>query len=164
MRKWMCNGPYRFDPAAEAADDAWAKAVAAAIAEALWRGRLMGPESSMAVERVVAEEIRARLAAGDRPSDLLRPSEFVINCSDVTSRDQFWSAYVDEVQPQGALLFGRNLEAFWDAVSGGGPGWPGKCVLRFTHSERLAQIDGGRFFEGLKRIAAEAEQVRIVFD
>lgn len=88
-------------------------------------------------------------------------SEFIIDCRDVKCEDDFWKAYLVEVNPGGAQQFGRNLHAFWDAVSAGGPGWPGECTLRFINTEALALSDKAGFLLGLSRIAAESKSVVI---
>ncbi len=65
-------------------------------------------------------------------------------------------------------MFGRNLDAFWDAVEAGGPGCPGKVKLVFkyaNHLEPLRTRDGGHsFLDMLKDIAREATVVNISFE
>jgi RNAse (barnase) inhibitor barstar len=87
---------------------------------------------------------------------------FTIDCAAIRDEASFWQAYVSEVRPESASRFGRNLDAFWDAVSGGGPGWPGECELRFTNSSHLGAINGGVFLAALARIARDSEFVRVV--
>jgi len=93
--------------------------------------------------------------------------EVVVDCSGVGSTDEFWQRYLDAAKPEGAAMFGRNLDAFWDAIENGGPGWPGKVSLVFTHSAKLSDLraKGGNasFLEALKSIADEASEVRIGF-
>ena len=82
-----------------------------------------------------------------------------IDCAGVTSAPEFWQRYIDAAQPEGADLFGRNLNAFWDAVEVGGPGWPGKAKLVFTNSSQLSSIfvtNNGSMLDGLRRVADEA--------
>ena len=83
--------------------------------------------------------------------------EYVIDCTTVESEQQFWEQYVRVVHPDGAELFGRNLDAFWDAVSAGGPGWPGECRLRFTHTQLVQQFRNGFFYSALKRIEQDCQ-------
>ncbi len=79
------------------------------------------------------------------------PVVFVIDGTGMTTRSEVWDRYVRLTQmlPSG---FGRNLDAFWDAVQAGGPGWPGACRIRFVGCEH---IDGGKLHAGLVRIAAD---------
>lgn len=87
--------------------------------------------------------------------------EYFIDCYDVKCEEDFWEAYLVEVNPEGAQNFGRNLDAFWDAVSAGGPGWPGECTLRFINTDALAAWRQGEFVSRLREIAAESTSVVI---
>lgn len=93
--------------------------------------------------------------------------EIVIDCSGIGSTEEFWQRYLDAARPEGASMFGRNLDAFWDAIEGGGPGWPGKVTLVFTHSDQLLRLrtrsGDASFLDALKTIAREASVVRVNF-
>src|SRR4051794_11327732 len=84
-----------------------------------------------------------------------------IDCDGVASEAQFWQRYLDEVNPVGADIFGRNLDAFWDAVERGGPGWPGGASLRFTSISALVPLRDGLFLKALQEIARDATATRI---
>lgn len=87
-----------------------------------------------------------------------------IDCAGVTDVGEFWQRYLDAAQPADADLFGRNLDAFWDAVEGGGPGWPGPVRLVFTNTGQMNSLrilNGGSFLEKLQQIADEATQIDI---
>lgn len=77
--------------------------------------------------------------------------DITIDCRTVKSGDDFWAAYVAAV-PDGAHGFGRDLDALWDALDGGGPGWPGECTVRLQHFAALKRIDR-RLASGVKDIA-----------
>jgi ribonuclease inhibitor len=67
-----------------------------------------------------------------------------IDCAGVKNGRDLWQRYVQAAQPEGAGMFGRNLDAFWDAISAGGPGWPGEDVeLIFSNSAALAKLTSG---------------------
>ncbi|WP_026616864.1 barstar family protein [Ensifer aridi] len=93
--------------------------------------------------------------------------EVVVDCSGIRSPDEFWQRYLDAVKPEGASVFGRNLDAFWDAIEGGGPGWPGDVTLIFSHSDQLSalrtQNGNGSFLDALKTIANEATVISVKF-
>lgn len=76
-----------------------------------------------------------------------------IDCSGVTTEEEFWRRYLDAVQPEGAHLFGRNLDAFWDAIELGGPGRPGDVALVFSNTGglRKLRLPHGRSFEDVLR-------------
>ncbi len=87
--------------------------------------------------------------------------EILINCTNIDSEKGFWVAYLQHVKPDGAEYFGRNLNAFWDALSSGGPGWPGDdegCIIRFTNTRSVKRIRGGKFYESLQEIAKELSE------
>ncbi len=90
-----------------------------------------------------------------------------IDCTGVKTPDDFWQRYLDAAKPEGAQMFGRNLAAFWDAIEGGGPGWPGEVTLIFNHSRELLPLKTGSgegsFLDALKHIAQRATVVRIEF-
>jgi hypothetical protein len=73
----------------------------------------------------------------------------------LTDEAAFWREYLAAVQPDGADYFGRNLAAFRDAVTAGGPGWPGgQCRLRIVG--HAATGVGPAFLAKLAAIASEA--------
>ena len=85
-----------------------------------------------------------------------------IDCAKTADEAEFWDAYVAAALPEGRGYFGRNLAAFWDAVSGGGPGWPGEdCELRFVNTAPLKRFARRGFYEALKDIAARSESTPI---
>jgi len=88
----------------------------------------------------------------------------IVDCRDVDSVEKFWEVYLAAAKPEGASVFGCNLDAFWDAVSAGGPGWPGECELRFTNTDRVRDFRSGSFYAALKRIAEQCDSVKIVLE
>jgi RNAse (barnase) inhibitor barstar len=87
-----------------------------------------------------------------------------IDCTGVEAPDAFWQRYLAAANPVGAERFGRNLDAFWDAIEGGGPGWPGDVRIVVTNSEALSRLQtagGGSFLQELRRIADEAKAISI---
>jgi len=83
-----------------------------------------------------------------------------IDCTGITSEPDFWRTYLHAAKPSGGHLFGCNLDAFRDAVTGG-PGWPGECQLSFVNTESLRGINDGRLYQGIKSIAAISSAVSI---
>ena len=90
----------------------------------------------------------------------------VIDCSGVSSPGDFWQRYLDAARPEGEEHFGRNLDAFWDALEGGGPGWPGEVRLAFSHTDALSELrtaGGASLLDGLRRVAEEATRIEVQF-
>jgi RNAse (barnase) inhibitor barstar len=85
----------------------------------------------------------------------------VVECADIRSEDDFWKRYLDAAQPQDRHLFGRNLNAFWDVIYRGGPGWPGEVeiVLHNSKALNLVRVRGNdrTLLKALMRMAAHPE-------
>lgn len=90
--------------------------------------------------------------------------EFIIDCSEFNHEADFWTAYLSTTRPEGAQLLGRNFDAFWDALSAGGPGWPGECVLRFVNTDVLRHLQDGKFYLTLQEIALGSRTIAIHMD
>lgn len=83
----------------------------------------------------------------------------LVDCVGVNSAAELWQRYIDAANPEQAELFGRNLDAFWDAVEHGGPGWPGTAKLVFINSSELGRIrlkSGLSLLDGLSSLAKNA--------
>lgn len=80
--------------------------------------------------------------------------KYLLDCTSVKTDGDFWDLYCEVVRPEGEGYFGRNLDAFWDAVSAGGPGWPGDCQIELVCVNELAR-QNPRLYNGLQRIASE---------
>ncbi|WDZ78559.1 barstar family protein [Ensifer adhaerens] len=89
----------------------------------------------------------------------------VIDCTGIRSAAEFWQRYLDVAEPEGAGMFGCNLDAFWDALEGGGPGWPGDVALVFSNSDELSGLRTGKgnvpFLDALKTIASEVTTISV---
>lgn len=90
--------------------------------------------------------------------------KFIIDCSAVTSEMQLWELYAGTIKPEGIDHFGYNLDAFNDAITGGGPGWPGKCEIHFTNMARIHKFRSGEFYRRLQTIADASGTVRLVLE
>jgi len=86
---------------------------------------------------------------------------FVIDCSTVTREMELWEKYIEVTQPEGVEFFGYGLDAFNDAITGGGPGWPGECEIYFMNTARIQKFRDGEFYKSLERIAAASTNARI---
>ncbi|MBC7770498.1 MAG: barstar family protein [Phycisphaerales bacterium] len=84
-----------------------------------------------------------------------------VDCRGVRTEAAFWQRYVDVVKPAGADVFGRNLDALWDALDGG-PGYPGPVVVRFTNTDELRSAENHRFMAALVKLAEDATGAKII--
>jgi hypothetical protein len=87
---------------------------------------------------------------------------YCLNCDTVTSASDFWDLYVNVVAPEGARLFGRNLDAFNDALLGGS-GWPGACMIEVVNWAGLKAIDQGAFLLALREIIGAQSDIQFVW-
>jgi RNAse (barnase) inhibitor barstar len=90
-------------------------------------------------------------------------STYTIDCSQLQDEGAFWHAYLAATNPEGTGHFGRNLDAFWDALHGG-PGWPGECTLHFINTATIKRFRDGRFYDTLQDIARDSRTVEVKLD
>jgi len=83
-----------------------------------------------------------------------------IDCSDVSAEAEFWARYLSATGAEGAIHFGRNLNAFWDALNGG-PGWPGECEVRISNTRAMSFTDADKFIGALRVLANRSAHVKV---
>lgn len=83
-----------------------------------------------------------------------------IDCGGIKTEAEFWDRYLAAAKPQQSG-FGRNLDAFWDAVQGDGPGSPGLTSLAFTNTNSLQALHNGHFLESLRAIARDTTRISV---
>ncbi|AVS81880.1 hypothetical protein C8237_12815 [Paracidovorax avenae] len=88
---------------------------------------------------------------------------YFVDCLRVNGEAEFWQTYLLDTQPEGAGYFGRNLDAFGDALNGG-PGWPGECAVVFRNMAVVKEFRHGEFYRTLVRIALASESVEVSFE
>lgn len=77
---------------------------------------------------------------------------------------EIWEKYVEVTRPEDAVHFGNNLAAFNDAITAGGPGWPGECEIYFTNTTPVQKFGDGEFYRSLQRIASDSTSARIFLE
>lgn len=89
--------------------------------------------------------------------------DIIIYCAGVRSEHEFWDLYIQNIAPESAQYFGKNLDALWDALSAGGPGFPGEGIssVKLISTASLKSLRSGTFYSGLQSISQElaAEEV-----
>ena len=89
----------------------------------------------------------------------------MIDALNVADEREFWDRYLLIPEPEGAGYFGRNLDAFWDAVEGGGPGYPGEVDLHFKNMSACKAFPNSKaFLEAFAEIASDAKFTRVTWD
>ncbi len=79
----------------------------------------------------------------------------IVDCINVIDETGFWEAYIRAINPDGAQFFGRNLDAFWDALHGG-PGCPDINTVYFVNTSIVKTFKEGTFYSAVKAIAEES--------
>jgi RNAse (barnase) inhibitor barstar len=115
-----------------------------------------------------AMDREAEMQSASQPLDIIAwlagDAPLVINCKGITSAEEFWDRYERAVGRENCVWFGRNLDALWDALEGGGPGFPGVAHLIFEDTNDLTDIATARgvpLLRGLQRIATDATHIKI---
>lgn len=89
--------------------------------------------------------------------------KIILDCSNVTTEADFWNLYLTSAQPEYSDLFGRNLDAFWDALHGG-PGYPGECAIKITNTQSLLALRNGQFYAALRDIASDCQPISVAVE
>ena len=87
-----------------------------------------------------------------------------INGEFCDSKQDFWNKYASEIGSESAKYFGKNLDAFNDAITGEGPGFPGDCIIEIIGTEKLKKIFGKEDFEFIINLLKEAEFVDLIIE
>lgn len=88
----------------------------------------------------------------------------VLECSQVRTPADYWALYLERVAVRSPDTFGRNLDAFWDALSRGGPGAPAEpCFIEMRNYGVLA-AGHPEFVEKLASLAAELNALKGAFE
>jgi len=86
---------------------------------------------------------------------------FILDGRRLTDEATFWKEYLSAVRPVGEEFFGRNLAAFRDAVTAGGPGCPGApCCIRIEKHE--AASVSPKFIAKVAEILRESDGMELV--
>ena len=87
-----------------------------------------------------------------------------VDCRGIANAREFWDRYERAVGVEKCVSFGRNLDALWDALNGGGPGWPDTENLVFANSRDMEDFENGIFLlNALHKIAAKLTLIKIEF-
>ncbi|NTI41422.1 barstar family protein [Rhizobium rhizogenes] len=88
----------------------------------------------------------------------------IIDCDGIANVEEFWDRYESSVGAESARFFGRNLNAIWDALEGGGPGCPDATHVIFKNAAKLRDLkthSGDNFLAILREIATNVSSIRV---
>ena len=87
-----------------------------------------------------------------------------INGELCNSKLDFWKKYIEEFDFEAKKDFGKNLDAFNDAIESEGPGFPGECIIEIIGTENLKKIFGKEDFDFIVKLLQEAEFVNLILE
>ena len=87
-----------------------------------------------------------------------------INAEFCKTKEDFWNKYVAEIDPESGKLFGKNLDAFNDAITAEGPGFPGDCIIEIIGTKKLEKIFGKEDFDFIVGLLRNAEFVDLIIE
>ena len=87
-----------------------------------------------------------------------------INGELCNSKLDFWNKYVENLDFSAKRDFGKNLDAFNDAITAEGPGFPGNCKIEIVGTKKLKKIFGNEDFNFIIRLLKNAEFVDLIIE
>ena len=87
-----------------------------------------------------------------------------INGEFCNSKLDFWDKYIADMEFSAKKDFGKNLDAFNDAITAKGPGYPGDCIIEITGTEKLEKIFGKESFDFIINTLQQAEFVDLIIE
>jgi len=100
----------------------------------------------------------------DSNGNVRKRRKIFINGYYCKSKNDFWEKYTKQIPTESAKLFGKNLDAFNDAITGGGPGFPGDCVIEIIGIEKLNEIFGVQNMEFIIQLLRESEFIELIVE
>ena len=102
--------------------------------------------------------------AEDKNGKVRHQRNIFINGEHCNSKLDFWNKYVAEIDYESGKDFGKNLDAFNDAIEAKGPGFPGDCVIEIVGTKKLIQLFGKEDFDFIIDILKQAEFVDLIIE
>lgn len=90
--------------------------------------------------------------------------KFFLNGYVYETQEDFWNAYTKQLNSESRKDFGKNLDAFNDAITAGGPGYPGECIIEIIGVENLKKIFGETKFQFILDLLTKAEFVELIIE
>jgi len=92
------------------------------------------------------------------------PKKIFINGEFCKTKDDFWNKHVAKIAFESGKYFGKNLDDFNDAVTSGGPGFPGDYIIEIIETKKLEEIFGKENFDFIIGLLKEAEFVDLIIE
>jgi len=80
------------------------------------------------------------------------------------TQEDFWNKYTKQIPSKSVKNFGKNLDAFNDAITAAGPGFPGDCLIEIIGIEELSKIFGVQNIKFIIKLLRDAEFVDLIIE
>ncbi|WGH76615.1 barstar family protein [Tenacibaculum tangerinum] len=100
----------------------------------------------------------------DEKGKIRHRRKIFINGEFCETKEDFWDKYVAEIHSESAKLFGKNLDAFNDAITAEGPGFPGDCIVEIIGTKKLEKIFGKEDFNFIISLMRDARFVDLIIE
>lgn len=100
----------------------------------------------------------------DKKGKIRHRRKIFINGEFCETKEDFWNKYVAEIDSESGKLFGKNLDAFKDAITAEGPGFPGDCIIEIIGTEKLEKVFGKKDFDFIIGLLRDAEFVDLIIE
>jgi hypothetical protein len=100
----------------------------------------------------------------DEKGKIRHRRKIFINGEFCETKEDFWNKYVAEIDSDSAKLFGKNLDAFNDAIKAKGPGFPGDCIIEIIGTKKLEKVFGKKDFDFIISLLRDAEFVDLIIE
>lgn len=100
----------------------------------------------------------------DENGNIKHLRKIFINGEFCNSKLDFWNKYIADMEFSAKKDFGKNLDAFNDAITAKGPGFPGDCLIEITGTKNLEKIFGKEDFNFIIDTLQQAEFVDLIIE
>lgn len=100
----------------------------------------------------------------DEQGNIRKRIRIFISGNSCEKKADFWNSYASQIPADSSQYFGKNLNAFNDAITGGGPGFPGDCIIEIVGTKKLRSIFGNEEFDFIIKLLQDAEFVDLILE
>jgi RNAse (barnase) inhibitor barstar len=100
----------------------------------------------------------------DKNGRIRHRRKIFINGDFCETQSDFWYKYSSQIPNDSAEYFGRNLDAFNDAITSGGPGYPGDSIIEIIGTQKLTRIFGQDNFDFIVELLRKADYVDLIIE
>jgi hypothetical protein len=100
----------------------------------------------------------------DENGEVRRRKKIFLNGDFCDSKLDFWNKYVAELDYKSGKGFSKTIDAFNDAITAEGPGFPGDCIIEIIGTKKLEKIFGKEDFDYIIQLLQEAQFVDLIVE